>query len=270
MNIIKNKPLINVLFYTVPIHLIGLFSLIHLFYTSNYIYLFSALIFYFIFGCIGMTVGLHRYWSHNSFKLSKMKEVIITTLGVFNGYGSIFPWILIHESGHHMNSDKEIDPHTPKKGFWYSFLYWHKNQKTFDDLIKRDTILRYTKRRLLTNRYYIILNDYHILINISIFLLIGIVFNWQLAFYGFILGIWFTLLNMCAITTICHMPKFGYVNYDTRDNSRNSKIGAFLTWGEMLHNNHHRFWKSTSMSRHWSEIDIGGFMIKLLRTDNRV
>ena len=56
-----------------------------------------------------------------------------------------------------------------------------------------------------------------------------------------------------------------YRNFDTKDNSVNNRIGAILTWGEMLHNNHHRYWNATSNSQHWSEIDISGWVIKGLK-----
>ena len=48
-------------------------------------------------------------------------------------------------------------------------------------------------------------------------------------------------------------------------NSVNNRVGAILTFGEMLHNNHHRFWKATNNSQHWSEIDISGWVIKGLK-----
>ena len=53
--------------------------------------------------------------------MPKWKERIMTTLSVFNGYGSIFPWVMIHERGHHKNSDREDDPITHSKDFGMSF-----------------------------------------------------------------------------------------------------------------------------------------------------
>ena len=43
------------------------------------------------------------------------------------------------------------------------------------------------------------------------------------------------------------------------------RIGSILTWGEMLHNNHHRYWNAQSNSQHWSEIDVSGWVIKGLK-----
>ena len=263
-NFFKNKALINFIFYTIPVHLIGIVSLTSLIYNGSYEYLMQALAFYFLFGCIGMAVGLHRYWSHASFTMPKWKERVMTTLGVFNGYGSIFPWVMIHEPGHHKHSDTDLDPHTPNKGFWHSFLLWHKNQDEFDRVVDRRVLVTYIKRGLVNDKYYTFLNDNHIKIN-ALVLLFFYMLDPAVAFYGFALGVWFTLLNTSLVTALSHKTWFGYRSFDTKDNSVNNRLGAILTWGEMLHNNHHRHWRSTSNSRHWSEIDISGLVISGLK-----
>ena len=69
-------------------------------YNGDWNYPWLSLIAYFLFGCVGMAIGLHRYWGHVPFEMPKWKERIMTTFSVFNGYGSIFPWVMIHERGH--------------------------------------------------------------------------------------------------------------------------------------------------------------------------
>ena len=60
-------------------------------YNGDWNYPWLSLIAYFLFGCVGMAIGLHRYWGHGAFEMPKWKERIMTTFSVFNGYGSIFP-----------------------------------------------------------------------------------------------------------------------------------------------------------------------------------
>lgn len=260
-NFFKDKALINFYCYTIPVHIVGVLSLCAMIYFGDYIWLVQTLAFYFLFGCLGMAIGLHRYWGHAAFEMPKWKERFITTMGVFNGYGSIFPWVMIHESGHHKHSDTDEDPHTPRKGFWSSFVLWHRKQEEFDKVIDRRVLVRFVRRNFVNDKYYTFLNDYHISINVMVFCLFYIM-SPELAFYGFAMGVWLTLMNTSLVTALSHMSWFGYRNFETRDNSVNNRIGAILTWGEMLHNNHHRFWKASDNSHHWSEIDISGMVIK--------
>ncbi len=264
-NFFKDKAKINFWFYTLPIQVVGFCILPIMAYNGDWNYLWLSLITYFLFGCIGMAIGLHRYWGHKAFDMPKWKERIMTTLSVFNGYGSIFPWVMIHERGHHKNSDREDDPHSPLKGFWHAFLTWHREQKYFDKHIDRRVLVTYIRREFVTDKYYTFLNDYHIAINYGTFALAWLLFGWQVALYGIWFGIWATLMNTSLVTALSHMSWFGYRNFDTPDNSVNNRVGAILTFGEMLHNNHHRYWKATNNSQHWSEIDISGWVIKGLK-----
>ena len=171
---------------------------------------------------------------------------------------------MIHERGHHKNSDREDDPHSPLKGFWHAFLTWHREQKYFDKHIDRRVLVTYIRREFVTDKYYTFLNDYHIAINYGTFALAWLLFGWQVALYGIWFGIWATLMNTSLVTALAH-SWFGYRNFDTPDNSVNNRVGSILTWGEMLHNNHHKHWRATSNSHHWSEIDMSGWVIKGLK-----
>ena len=106
----KDKAKANFWLYTLPIQLVGWSILPIMAYNGDWNYLWLSLIAYFLFGCVGMAIGLHRYWGHAAFEMPKWKERIMTTFSVFNGYGSIFPWVMIHERGHHKHSDREGDP----------------------------------------------------------------------------------------------------------------------------------------------------------------
>lgn len=234
-----------------------------MYFTDNWSWLLPGILCYFFFGSVGMAAGLHRYWGHGAFKMSKPMEYIVTTLGAFNGYGSIFPWVLIHTENHHKNSDTEKDPHTPMKGFWYSFLTWHRDENLF--AVPRKTLAKYIKRGFLNNRYYKFLNDYHIAIHYSMFSLIWLLFGWEPALFVFWFGVWATVMNTALVTSLGHYKWMGYQNFNTNDNSINNRLGGLLTWGEMLHNNHHGRWTASTNSTKPSEIDVTGWAIEVLR-----
>ena len=89
-NFFKDKAKANFWLYTLPNTISWLEYSVIMAYNGDWNYPWLSLIAYFLFGCVGMAIGLHRYWVC-FFEMSKWKERIMTTFSVFNGYGSIFP-----------------------------------------------------------------------------------------------------------------------------------------------------------------------------------
>jgi stearoyl-CoA desaturase (delta-9 desaturase) len=67
------------------------------------------------------------------------------------------------------------------------------------------------------------------------------------------------------INTVCHTPFLGYRRYKVPDNSTNNPVLGLLMWGEGWHNNHHRFQSRANIGERWYEIDIGYYIIKLIK-----
>lgn len=70
-------------------------------------------LFYYISALIGITIGYHRYFTHNSFKTNKYTEVLLLLFGLVCGGRSALTWCAVH-SMHHDFSDSPKDPHSPK------------------------------------------------------------------------------------------------------------------------------------------------------------
>jgi stearoyl-CoA desaturase (delta-9 desaturase) len=49
--------------------------------------------------------------------------------------------------------------------------------------------------------------------------------------------------------------KYGYRNFDSDDDSRNTLILDFLTMGELFQNNHHKYGQSPNFAVRWFELD---------------
>ena len=97
----------------------------------------------------GLSIGLHRYFSHKQFKTSKLFEVIVLLLVTFAGARSPLIWIGAHRI-HHDNADTDKDPHSPDRlGFWNIFfnrwdvgnLWSFENRKHIRDLVKNPRII---------------------------------------------------------------------------------------------------------------------------------
>jgi stearoyl-CoA desaturase (delta-9 desaturase) len=57
-----------------------------------------------------------------------------------------------------------------------------------------------------------------------------------------------SIVNWCG-------HRYGYRNFDSSDDSKNTLAFDFVTLGELFQNNHHRFGQSPNFAVRWFEID---------------
>jgi stearoyl-CoA desaturase (delta-9 desaturase) len=81
--------------------------------------------FYYISALIGISIGYHRYFTHNSFKTNKFVEIVFLIFGLICGGRSALTWCAVHRY-HHSTSDTEKDPHSPlyQGSFKVIFSQW--------------------------------------------------------------------------------------------------------------------------------------------------
>src|SRR5271165_4506637 len=70
-----------------------------------------AIAFYYVSG-LGISVGLHRYFTHGSFKAVRGFKIALALAGSLAIEGPVITWVADHRR-HHKYSDKEGDPHSP-------------------------------------------------------------------------------------------------------------------------------------------------------------
>jgi stearoyl-CoA desaturase (Delta-9 desaturase) len=61
---------------------------------------------------IGASVGLHRLFTHNSFKAVPVVRYSLAIAGSMADQGPLVEWVAIHRL-HHRFADREGDPHSP-------------------------------------------------------------------------------------------------------------------------------------------------------------
>jgi stearoyl-CoA desaturase (delta-9 desaturase) len=209
----------------------------------------AALGAYFLTGCIGLTVTLHRSLAHRSFALPKPLEYLFTWFGIVGGTGSSIAWVAMHRF-HHQNVDGDDDPHSPEKMGWkllFSFYDYEFKPSHAKDLLR-------SRFHLFIHRYYAVL----LVAWASALALINI----NLALYCFFVPVFIqiTVSNMTSLLT--HSE--GYRAHDTSDKSVNNFTIAILAWGEGWHNNHHASPRQWRFGQKWWEIDPGAEVIALL------
>ncbi len=210
----------------------------------------------------------HRYFSHRSFKTSRMGQFIFGVLGASAVQrGPI--WWAAHHRHHHVHSDQPGDIHSPSLlGFWRSHMGWFLSRKGFNPDLKyvRD-LMKYRELRWL-DRYDIAVP---VLLAIGMFLL-GMLLErrapalgtsgWQMLVWGFFISTVLCYHGTYTINSLSHV--FGKQRYRTGDTSRNNWLLALITLGEGWHNNHHFYPNSARQGFYWWEIDISFYILKML------
>ena len=116
-------------------------------------------VFYVVAG-LGISMGFHRHFTHNSFKAATPLRVALAIAGSLAIEGPLLVWVADHRR-HHKYSDREGDPHSPwrfgtdwkalTKGFLYAHMGWMfdpnrtSQQKFCPDLLADRPIRRVSK-----------------------------------------------------------------------------------------------------------------------------
>ena len=73
---------------------------------------------------VGMSLCLHRYFSHCSFKTSRIVQFVLALIGSMSLQGGILWWCSKHNR-HHKHCDTPLDPHSPTQtSNMYAWLGW--------------------------------------------------------------------------------------------------------------------------------------------------
>lgn len=210
-----------------------------------------SVLIYILFSTVGGTVTYHRLLSHKSFSAPKWFEYFGSILGAIGGNGSGIAWAAIHRE-HHRFVDREGDPHDPKKyGFFnVQFLSMLHTPK-----------LRYVPD-LLRSKFHIFVHEKYWLINLVYIAAIMLIDPWAIVYAYFVptLMVWH---GGSAINTLNHLV--GYRNFETKDHSTNNFITGFLVGGEGWHNNHHAYPADPQFGKKWWELDLGWYVINLVK-----
>jgi len=224
--------------------------------TLSYWYLVAGIVAYVWFLVIGTTVGLHRYFSHRSFKAGRTWQYIMAWSGTICTVGTILGWAGLHRY-HHLHTDTENDPHDPTRiGVFRAWFYFWKQSKFTKKFIRNE----------LQDPMIVFMHRHYFKIIFSYILVLAIIDPW-LIIWCYCLPANGAYLAISALTVIGHMH--GYTNYKINDSSRNSWIANVLSLGEGWHNNHHAQPWNHRQGHKWWEIDLPAWVIENIIQPNK-
>lgn len=194
---------------------------------------------------LGITAGYHRYFSHRSYKTSRLFQFFLALLGNASAQLGPLRWASCHRL-HHQHADTDRDIHSPVlDGFFWSHIGWvmcpqcsQINERNIRDFSV------YPELRYLDRFHQIIPTV------LAVFLVILGEFlqqndpqlrtnSLQMLIWGFCISTTLLYHSTFTINSLAHV--FGARRFETEDESRNNFLLALITLGEGWHNNHHYY-----------------------------
>lgn len=201
----------------------------------------------------GQGLGLHRLFSHRSFKSSQFTEGAFCLLAILCQLGSPIAWTALHRE-HHQKSDGLDDPHSPKNSGFFS-LWW-------GGYLLKKTISMRLAHDLLKSRMHLFVHRYYFHILLTIYAVVLLTYGWTILFFAICLPALVTYHITMIGAIMVH--KIGYRNFETNDRSKNSILVSIITAGDGWHNNHHEHPKKSYHGVHFWEFDLQGLLIYFL------
>ena len=244
------------------------FGLISLFYVGYSHTALAVFIFMYVSRMFAITGFYHRYFSHKTFKTSRLMQFFFALVGASAVQRGPL-WWASHHRRHHVHSDSDQDQHSPKvHSFFWSHTGWFLTKANFlTETRWVKELSRFPELRLI--------DRFDSLIPIlTCVMLYGLgeslayaypateVTGWQLVAWGFVFSTVILYHSTFLINSASHL--WGKKRYQTQDGSKNNFFLALLTFGEGWHNNHHHYPGSAKQGFYWWEIDITYYLLRIL------
>jgi len=213
-------------------------------------------------GGFGVTGGVHRYWSHRTYKAHPIVEIFMMICFTIAFQESIYRWARDHRV-HHKGSETETDPHDSRRGMFFAHMGWvliRKRPEVYESGkqvvmadLDTDWLVQFQH-----NWYYTLVMIFTIFIPYQIGMrLTG---NWQVALFYFVTyRICILYHRTWTINSLAHYR--GRRPYEADSWPADSKLSAFISMGEGYHNYHHAFPEDYSTSEYAMSVNVTRWII---------
>ena len=225
------------------------------------IYLVFFVFNFFWFG-LSSSLFYHRAVTHKAAELHPVMEVIFLLGGTISLSGGPISWAAVHRC-HHAIPDTKDDPHTPKDGRFWAYMGW----VTHTDFGLVNSLKEKYCKDLLQNKLYILFERKFMLFlpTTMYVLMLYYFFGMGAVVWGFLIaGLLSYNFHWMLIASFCHSSKLGYRRFNTKYESRNVPWLSLYSFGESLHNNHHKYPNNFKLNSGRWEFDISFFSVQVL------
>ncbi len=206
-------------------------------------------------GCLSITVGYHRLFSHRTYKAKPFFEWVCLLGSGLAIEASAIRWSNDHRI-HHSHVDTDKDPYCINKGFWYAHIWWMFDyRKDIDKRLVSDLLKN--PRVSFQDRHYGLIT---LGVNLAYFG-IGCLFVSPLASFvgGCLLRLF--VIHHCTwfINSLAHV--WGSRTYAKEQTAADNAFMALLTFGEGYHNYHHAIASDYRNGVRWYHFDPSKWII---------
>ena len=225
-------------------------------------------VFMYLIRMFAVTGFYHRYFSHKSFKTSRVFQFIMGIWGASCVQRGPLWWAANHRH-HHKTSDQPEDFHSPvQHGFWWSHMGWIMGKSAFGTNEKQiPDLMKFPELKWL-DRFDLVMPVLlgALMLGLGMFLeayapSLG-TNGPQMLIWGFFVSTVVLFHGTVTINSLSHV--WGSRRYQTKDQSRNNWFLAIITLGEGWHNNHHHYPGSARQGFFWYEYDLTYYGLKVL------
>ena len=189
-------------------------------HSAWYWWLLSFFFFTVVYTMLGNNIGLHRYFSHKHFEVSRPVRWLLLWSASISGVGNPISYATTHLV-HHKYTDTDQDPHGPVRGLRSVMFYFYKRVSPKDTPIVGRRIIELMRDYGWVHTYYVPF----LLINVMIMYAIDyriFLFCWLIPASMFLWGL--------GIAVLAQHWNFKPQNY---------KLDKWIVFYEGLHKNHH-------------------------------
>lgn len=213
------------------------------------------------------TFFLHRYAAHRMFKVSKgWERAFYLMTYLTQGSSFLVPrgYAVLHRM-HHAFSDTPKDPHSPRNHGGLMSMMWATKKKYHDlahGVVSPEARFEggYPEWKLVDRLGQSWIGRFAWMALYTLFYVKFATAPWMFALLPihFVMGpVHGAIVNWCG-------HKYGYRNFDSDDDSRNTLAFDFVTLGELFQNNHHKFGMSPNFAVRRFEVDPTWQVMRLL------
>ena len=210
----------------------------------------------------------HRYFSHKTFKTSRLWQFLFAVLGNSSAQRGPLWWAARHRH-HHSHADTEADIHSPsRRGFVWSHVGWLMTPAAFPTDWRRVRDWAKFPELVWLNRFDVVVP---LALAAGLYGLGAALAAWapglgtsgpQMLVWGFFISTVVLFHGTATINSLDHI--WGRRRYATPDTSRNNAFLSVLTLGEGWHNNHHHCSTTARQGFFWWEFDITYYLLVAL------